>query len=194
MIEQGARVLALAIAGGATATLLWLGAAARAEAQLYRWTDESGQVHVTDDLNQVPPAQRERLRQQSAPPPSPEIIPRQGGDRRLPPRAECQGRLEAWFRSGQAPARFSRSDLDRAIGADCAAVLDQAVTDDLKLLKTANEECFARLQASVDFDNTLYTYRRPDLRQLIWRDISRAAGPECADLIMRLLAPFIGGP
>jgi uncharacterized protein DUF4124 len=33
---------------------------------LYRWTDEKGQAHMTDDINQVP----ERVRPRAAPPPA----------------------------------------------------------------------------------------------------------------------------
>src|SRR5262245_12770954 len=77
MSDRGTRVARLAIGA---ATLLWLGGLGRADAQVYRWTDDSGQVHVTDDLNQVPAAQRERLRQQPPPPASPQITPQPSGD------------------------------------------------------------------------------------------------------------------
>jgi len=44
--------LALVVCGGSCA------GARPARAQIYRWTDESGQTHITDDPNQVPESRR----------------------------------------------------------------------------------------------------------------------------------------
>jgi hypothetical protein len=43
--------------------MLWAAPAARAD--LFRWVDARGQLHVTDDLSQVPPAQRAEAERQS---------------------------------------------------------------------------------------------------------------------------------
>jgi hypothetical protein len=43
--------------------MLWAAPGARAD--LYRWVDERGALHVTDDLSQVPPAQRAEVERQS---------------------------------------------------------------------------------------------------------------------------------
>ena len=54
-----------------TARLLWMVLpvlcclAASARAEFYRWVDERGQVHVSDDLWQVPPAQRTAAEQRA---------------------------------------------------------------------------------------------------------------------------------
>ncbi|MDW7711473.1 MAG: TIGR02281 family clan AA aspartic protease [Deferrisomatales bacterium] len=50
------RCLARRGAAAAVALLLW--AAAAAQAQIYRWTDEKGTVHFTDNLHSVPPDRR----------------------------------------------------------------------------------------------------------------------------------------
>ena len=40
-------------------------------AQLYRWTDDTGKVHITDNPETIPPAYRDRARSSAsdAPPP-----------------------------------------------------------------------------------------------------------------------------
>lgn len=52
MRERRARRLGLGLA------LVLLGTAAVSDAEIYRWVDEAGRVHFTEDLRQVPPAQR----------------------------------------------------------------------------------------------------------------------------------------
>jgi hypothetical protein len=54
----GTRALALGTISVATITL---GLAGTAGAELHRWTDAEGRVHVTQDLYKVPPEYRDQL-------------------------------------------------------------------------------------------------------------------------------------
>jgi len=78
-------------AASALLLAVFVGAPGAAIAQLYRWTDETGAVHLADDLNQVPEAYRRRAEQI-----------RTGGERartEAPPGAEARRALaphERW--------------------------------------------------------------------------------------------------
>ncbi len=71
----------LALAG------LALTLAAPAPAEIYRWTDASGEVHFTQDLSQVPPAQRAAAREQAQQPAS-DRVQRYAG-----PASRARGRI-----------------------------------------------------------------------------------------------------
>lgn len=58
--RRSTRLVCLAVALAVAAAPAGAGGqpADRSRAPLYRWTDEAGNTHITDDLNQIPEAQR----------------------------------------------------------------------------------------------------------------------------------------
>jgi hypothetical protein len=69
-------------------------------AQMYRWVDEHGEVHITDDPNKIPMPQRPRS-SPSAPPatgPAASTPPASAGSDRRP--APASGGVALWLRTG----------------------------------------------------------------------------------------------
>lgn len=82
--------------------------------ELYRWVDEKGTVHFTDDLNQVPEKYREKIRteifpkepapaQPAPPPPTPSskegATVKESGQMPAPQQKDILGRGEDWWRA-----------------------------------------------------------------------------------------------
>lgn len=82
--------------------------------EVYRWVDEKGTVHFTDDLSQVPEKYREKIRKEISPkepapaqpaplPPTPlpkeEETVKEPGKISSPPQKDVLGRGEEWWRA-----------------------------------------------------------------------------------------------
>jgi len=82
--------------------------------EVYRWVDEKGTVHFTDDLSQVPEKYREKIRKEIFPkepapaqpaPPPPTPLPKEGGAVKEPgqrpatQQKDILGRGEEWWRA-----------------------------------------------------------------------------------------------
>lgn len=88
-------------------------------ARTYRWVDEQGEVHVTDDLNSIPESRRPRDGQVT--PPAKSSVPSAGGSggRNVPP----GGGVALWLRTGglrgeQEPALIQVYDSEEACMAE----------------------------------------------------------------------------
>ena len=57
-----------------------------AQAEIYRWTDEQGRVHFTEDLNQVPPSKRPGAKQEASAAPRANRVSRYTPSLPAPPR------------------------------------------------------------------------------------------------------------
>ena len=114
------------------ALLVWGGVEAPpAGAQLYRWTDEAGQTHITDDPNQVP-----QLRRPRPPPPEPRTDARAAVDalRSLASLVQGDPALDAYAEGvaqasravGDATAALERGPLRSALGGALACYREAA--------------------------------------------------------------------
>jgi clan AA aspartic protease (TIGR02281 family) len=109
-------------AGIGCAWLAQLAVALPLHAEVYVWTDAQGQVHMTDDLAQVPPAQRPRVRAAAeadaarAEPPAPPAAAAEtgaagaphadpGGSPPAPADAKAKPKSDAKAKGGKPPAR-----------------------------------------------------------------------------------------
>jgi HEAT repeat protein len=106
-------------------------------AQLYRWTDDQGTVHIADDLNGVPERYRSQVEQMSTGTPGLRSVPAAGGPeprpRGLAPTERWRGRTRAeWERDAADPAPRVRAEAVSALaffGASAVPVLTEALRD-----------------------------------------------------------------
>ena len=54
-------------------TVILLGAAPAAEADMHRYTDKTGRIHIVDNLDDIPAEYREQVRTIATPPPKPRL-------------------------------------------------------------------------------------------------------------------------
>jgi hypothetical protein len=94
--------------------------------------------------------------------------------------AACSARFDAWAASLPKGTKVNRWDVDRAIGDGCSAALISGAQKGAD----ATDKCLERWKAAGD-GNKAYDLRNPGVRQQIRRDIVRAAGEQCADLLAR---------
>jgi len=74
-------------------------------AQPYRWVDEQGGIHITDDLNSIPERHRSQLKENAPPTESPAAIPSPGagpsrGAGSGQSNASAQGGVALWLQVG----------------------------------------------------------------------------------------------
>jgi len=94
--------------------------------------------------------------------------------------AACSARFDAWASTLPKGAKVNRWDVDRAIGDGCSELMISGAQKGLD----ATDKCLARWKAAGD-GAKVYDLQNPGVRQEIRRDIARAAGEQCADLLAR---------
>jgi hypothetical protein len=104
---------------------------------------------------------------------------------RSPASAQCDARAKAWLATLPPNSQVTKDDMARAIGPDCDAdALIGRVQKNVEAVKATLEECRRRWSARGD-TGKVYDLKRPGVRQEMWRDMARAAGNECANLLFQ---------
>ena len=94
--------------------------------------------------------------------------------------AACSARFDAWAATLPKGTKVNRWDVDRAIGDGCSEIMISRMQKGLD----ASDKCLERWKAAGD-GSKVYDLQRPGVKQEIRRDIARAAGEPCADLLAR---------